>query len=518
MLCVTIARTRHKHMMLEHQEVAAQGAQLVELRLDYIGRSIDLARLLKNRPTPVVVTCRRKEDGGRWERSEEERLMLLRQAIALGIEYVDLEEDIVAKIPRYGRTKRIVSVHNFEGTPDHLESIHAGLTQVDADIVKIAVAGHSFQDAARVLEMMRSSKVPTIGISMGEYGSLTRILATRYGAPFTFCVYNVDRRVAPGQLSFHDMKNVYRVDTIGPDTKLFGVVADPVAHSFSPLLHNAAFDADGLDYRYVPFRVSSEDLEVFLQWCQHEKIGGLSVTIPHKQAVMPYLTQVESAAQGIGACNTIAFIEGELVGYNTDYRAAMDCLGEAMAKIDGRSNPFEGKSVLILGSGGVSRAIGYGLAQRQAAIAVASRNQVASDDLSKILNGRWTSWDDRNHVQPDILINGTPIGMFPEVDATPFKTDKLSPETLVFDTVYNPEQTLFIKGARAAGCNIITGLQMFVRQAAYQYRLFTGREPPIDIMIKTIRRAISPLNYKQLEEEEQEQGPDDEDATFEHAG
>nr|MCU0718216.1 type I 3-dehydroquinate dehydratase [Pirellula sp.] len=101
MLCVTIARTRHKHMIAEHQQVAEQGAKLVELRLDYIGRSIDLARLLKNRPTPVVVTCRRREDGGRWERTEEERLMLLRSAIAMGVEYVDLEDDTAAKIPRY---------------------------------------------------------------------------------------------------------------------------------------------------------------------------------------------------------------------------------------------------------------------------------------------------------------------------------------------------------------------------------------------------------------------------------
>ncbi|MCU0707412.1 MAG: type I 3-dehydroquinate dehydratase, partial [Pirellula sp.] len=333
MLCVTIARTRHKHMLNEHQEVAAQGAQLVELRLDYIGRSVDLARLLKNRPTGVVITCRRKEDGGRWERTEEERLMMIRQAIAMGVEYVDLEDDIATKIPRYGKTKRIVSIHNFEGTPDHLESIHESLCKHDADIVKIAVAAHSFHDAARMLRLMRSAKVPTIGISMGEYGSLTRILATRYGAPFTFCVYNLDRRVAPGQLSFHDMKNTYRVDTIGPNTRLFGVVADPIAHSFSPLLHNASFEHNQLDYRYIPFRVAPSDLESFLNWCQQEKIGGLSVTIPHKQAVMPHLTHVESAAQGIGACNTIAFIEKELVGYNTDYRAAMDCLSEALAKV-----------------------------------------------------------------------------------------------------------------------------------------------------------------------------------------
>jgi len=505
MLCVTIARTRHRQTIAEHQQAAELGAKLVELRLDYIGRSIDLSRLLKNRPTPVVLTCRRKEDGGRWERTEEERLMLLRSAIAMGVEYVDLEEDIATKIPRYGKTKRIVSLHNFEGTPGDLESLHAGLAKLDADIVKIAVQANSFGDTIRMLQLMKSASVPTIGISMGDYGTPSRILATRYGAPFTFCVFSADRKVAPGQLSFDQMKSVFRAETIDLETKLFGVVADPVAHSYSPLIHNASFFANKLNYRYVPFRVPAEELELFLSWCKEEKIGGLSVTIPHKQSILPMLNQAESAAQGIGACNTVVFANNEdkeLIGYNTDYRAAMDCLTEAMAKWTGNQEPFERESVLILGAGGVSRAIGYGLAQRRANITITSRSRIASEALAKHLNCRWVDWEERHGIEPRILVNGTPVGMFPEMDETPFQTKNLQGKTLVFDTVYNPEQTLFLKGARAAGCPVISGLQMFVRQAAYQYRLFTGLEPPVDVMVKILKKAISPINYQDLEEDD----------------
>ena len=510
MLCVTIARTRHKHIISEHLQVAELGAKLVELRLDYIGRSIDLARLLKNRPTPVVLTCRRKEDGGRWDRTEDERLMLLRAAIAMGVEYVDLEEDVAAKIPRYGKTKRIVSVHNFEGTPSNLESIHAGLAKQDADIVKIAVQANSFGDTIRMLNLMKTATIPTIGISMGDYGTPSRILATRYGAPFTFCVFNTERKVAPGQLSFDQMKNVFRVDTIDAETRLFGVVADPVAQSYSPLIHNASFLANRLNFRYMPFRVSAEELDLFVSWCKDEGIGGLSVTIPHKQTILQLLNQAETAAQGIGACNTVVFSNNEdqeLLGYNTDYRAAMDCLKEAMLKWavtdePAKKEPFEKQSVLILGAGGVSRAIGYGLAQRGASITISSRNRMAAESLAKQLNCRWIAWEDRHTIEPKILINGTPVGMFPEMDETPFQTKNLKGNTLVFDTIYNPEQTLFIKGARAAGCPIISGLQMFVRQAAYQYRLFTGLEPPVDVMVKTLKKAISPVNYKDQEEDE----------------
>ncbi|MEQ1825957.1 MAG: shikimate dehydrogenase [Pirellula sp.] len=513
MLCVTIARTRHKHVLTEHALAAELGAKLVELRLDYIGRSIDLARLLKNRPTPVLVTCRRREDGGRWERSEEERLMLLRSAIAMGIEYVDLEEDTAAKIPRYGKTKRIVSVHNFEGTPDDLESIHEGLTNIDADIVKIAALANSFRDTARMLELMRNANVPTVGISMGEFGTPSRVLAMRYGAPLTFCVFDSDRRVAPGQLSFDQMRNVYRAESITSETKLYGVVADPVAHSYSPLIHNASFQANNLNYRYVPFRVAPDELQFFVNWCRAEKIGGLSVTIPHKQAILQMLTQAESAAQGIGACNTVVFADEELIGYNTDYRASMDCLTEAMTKINGKPNPFEKQSVLILGSGGVSRAIAYGLAQRGAALTISSRNRENAEQLARHINRtagaqmellascKTIPWDERHAIEPKVIVNGTPLGMFPEMDESPYPAKAFREGTLVFDTIYNPEQTLFIKGARASNCPVITGLQMFVRQAAYQYRLFTGLEPPVDVMVKTIKKAISPVNYKDLEDD-----------------
>lgn len=428
--------------------------------------------------------------------------MLLRQSIAMGVEYIDLEEDTAAKIPRYGKTKRIISYHNFEGVPTNLEEIHARLAKLDADIVKIAVQAQSFEDSARVIELMRNAKIPTIGIAMGDYGSMTRILGTRYGAPFTFCVFNLDRRVAPGQLSYNDMKNIYRVDSITDKTKIFGVVADPVAHSYSPMLHNSAFQANELDCRYLPFRVAANDIEPFVRWCQREGVGGLSVTIPHKQSVLPLLTQAEAAAQGIGACNTIVISGEDRIGYNTDYRAAMECIGYGLTKLYEEPNPFEGRSALLLGSGGVSRAIGWGLAQRRVRVAISSRNSESAERLARELGGRAVAWEERHSVQPSILVNGTPIGMFPEMDVTPFRKENLDQRTLVFDTVYNPEQTLLIRQAKSIGCPVITGLSMFVRQAAYQYRLFTGKEPPIEAMTKALRRAISPLNYNNLDEDD----------------
>ncbi len=517
MLCVTIGRTRHKYMIAEYQHLSQIGADLVEMRLDYIGRAVDLRRLLADRRAPVLITCRRREDGGRWEKTEQERQMMLRSAIASGVDYVDLEEDIASSIPRYGKTKRIISLHNFEETPADLEAIHARLAALDADIVKIATMANSFADSIRMLRLLQKVKIPTIALCMGELGTITRIMGLSLGSPFTYTALTNDRKIAPGQITFDNMKKVYRAHEINTETKIYGVVADPVAHSLSPLIHNAAFAHDGINCRYLPFRIPPDELRLFVKWCQESGIGGLSVTIPHKEAILSLLDEAESAATGIKAVNTAIF-NGEMIsGYNTDYRAAMDCINAALdlQNITG-DDRLRGRGVLVLGAGGVSRAIAYGLRQRGAVVAISSRSMERSEKLASEFGCRAIPWEARYDIKPGIIVNGTPVGMHPNVDETPYAKDKLamlmkvSGSVIVFDTVYNPEQTLLVKDATNLGCLVINGVDMFVRQAAYQYKLFTGRTPPIDVMRKTLRIATSPVKYRDEEEEEtNDEGGDD---------
>ena len=430
--------------------------------------------------------------------------MILRSAIASGVDFVDLEEDIADKIPRYGSTKRIVSLHSFDETPENLPEIHARLAALDADVVKIATLANSFTDTIRMLRLTESSRLPTIALCMGDNGQITRVLALRYGAPFTYTVPKSGRKVAPGQISFDDMREMYRPAEIDEETRLFGVVADPVAHSLSPQIHNAAFRECRMNCRYLPFRIESDELPLFLQWCKEFDVGGLSVTIPHKEAMMSLMAEVESAAKGIGAINTVAIKGMDATGYNTDYRAAMDCLNEALktqrtiqnVSDDLREDDlFRGRGVLILGAGGAARAIGYGLRQRGAIVAITSRTLGRSEKLATDIGGRVLPWESRYDIKPGILINCTPIGMHPDVDSCPYDREKLNENMIVFDTVYNPEQTLLVKRAREVGCFVINGLDMFVRQAAYQFKLFTGEEPPVRLMRQTVKKVTSPVRF-----------------------
>ena len=496
MICVAIGRSRHKHMMAEHRHLAEQGAKMVELRLDYVSSKVNIRRLLAERASDdckVIITCRRKEDGGKWSGTEEARLLLLREAIAEGVDYVDLEEDIAGQIPRFGKTKRIISYHNFRKTPEDLRDMHTRMCQLDPDIVKLATMANDPHDNLRMLETMQESEIPTVGMCMGDIGTPSRILSAKFNAPFSYATFHHERALAPGQLSFKQMTDVYRYGNIGHKTDVFGVIADPVGHSLSPHVHNASFENKGLDAVYVPFRVPPDSLAQFMKDAPRLGVKGLSVTIPHKEAIALHLTKVDPAVKSIGAVNTVVFDGTDLVGYNTDYSSAMFCLEHALGSVGAKPSPVKNKRVLVLGAGGVARPIIYGMKSRNALVTIASRTRKRADRLAKAFDCKAIDWDARQRVQCDILINCTPVGMHPNVDDSPISKTFLKHSMLVFDTVYNPETTLLVKDARSRNCEVITGVDMFVRQAMLQFFLFTGKEADEELMRNVVKRVIGPI-------------------------
>jgi 3-dehydroquinate dehydratase/shikimate dehydrogenase len=491
MICVSIGRGRHRHVIAEHRHLAENGIRLVELRLDLIQGDVQVKRLLSERPCPAIATCRRIADGGRWEKSEEQRLLVLRTAIVEGADYVDLEDDIATQVPRYGNTKRIVSHHDFRKTPPDLAALHKRLVGMDADIVKIATMANHPTDNLRMLEMVRASKVPTVGICMGDIGVPTRVLAGRMGAPFTFATFHEDRVLAPGQIGWRQMRDVYRYDSITPKTSIYGVVADPVAHSLSPVVHNAALAAEGIDAVYLPFRVPAEQIGEFLSGAGRWPLSGLSVTIPHKEAVLPFATVKDDLVAAIGAANTLAFKAGGVSASNTDATAAVESLEAAIREQDEASDGFAVRTAIVLGAGGAARAVAFALRRRGIDVTVASRTLERSKRIAAEVGCKAVDWAARYRLPYDCLVNATPVGMHPNVDETPFDKEHLRSYMVVFDTVYNPENTLLVKEARSSGCKIVTGVDMFVRQAAIQFRIWHDREPPHQVMREALKRATA---------------------------
>jgi 3-dehydroquinate dehydratase/shikimate dehydrogenase len=495
MICVIIGRGRHKSMLDEWKEAAAAGAKLVELRLDCLRRDPDLKRILAERPTPVVVTVRRGTDGGLWRGNEDARLRLLREAIVMGVDYVDLEMDAAKAIhrPKFGSTKRIISYHNFKGLPEDLDELAKQMGELDPDVIKIAANARNVSDAALVLDFVARSNqsTPTVGIAMGDMGVFTRILGAKYGAPFTYAGFNPDRTFAPGILSLSELQRDHFYDQIDKDTKLFAVIGDPIAQSLSPPIHNAAFRHAGLNCVMVPLRIPAASLKESLDSLRWIDLQGFSVTIPHKEEIIPLLSSVDKSVEMTGACNTVEARDGAWIGHNTDYRAAMSCLEEMLGgSIESQVSPLVDKQVLVLGSGGAARTIATGLLRRGAGVTLCGRSEEKTTKLAEKLGCRSTPWSMRAGTMCDVMINCTPVGMHPDVDSTPVPPAGFRPGVLVFDTVYHPENTLFIKLARDHNCSTLTGVDMFVRQAALQFAFYTGKDAPEEVMYSVVKRKL----------------------------
>ena len=267
---------------------------------------------------------------------------------------------------------------------------------------------------------------------------------------------------------------------IDQHTALYGVVGWPLKHSLSPLMHNVAFCTLGLNAVYLAFETSD------LQGCIHAMrtigIKGMSVTMPHKSAMIPLLDEVDEMAKRIGAVNTVVNHEGRLIGYNTDATGALEALKEKIEPC--------GKSCLMIGAGGAARAIGFILKDHGAILTVTNHTPARGEDLARSLECPFVPWEEIGNAQADLLIQTTPVGMHPREEECPIPGDMLKQGMVVMDIIYNPPETRLLRVARSRDCLTINGLRMFIHQGAEQFRLWTGLKAPFREMTLAVEHAL----------------------------
>ncbi len=506
-VCAVVARTRHKMLQVELREAVSRGAKFIEVRLDFLLKAVDYKRLQPYKACPWMATFRVPADGGRFAGTETERQTLLRQAIVSGLfEWIDLETDMADGVRRFGTVKRVVSYHNMKETPADLDAIYERMLKQDADVVKLAVLANTPDDCRRIIEIQKRAPKPTIAICMGELGFFTRFTCLKYGAPWTYAAFNPERGIAPGQPNLDDFRKVYPVQDLNPQSKVFGLFGDPVAHSYSPILHNHMFRRNKIDAIYLPFKVPEGQLPAMVEAMKAMPLSGASVTIPHKEAAAALAADREPTVREVGSANTLlAKKEGGFFAVNTDYPAAIESVRSYLddrATEQGQTAPaFNQLFALVLGAGGVSRAVAYALHKAGAHVTITARTQERAEKLAAELGCKFCPWAARHSPnRVDLIVNGTPIGMHPNVNESPLHASFLKPGLVVFDTVYAPEHTLLTREAESRGCGVITGLDMFVRQAAKQFELFTDIEPSLEEMRELMRKAMSPLTRAMDEE------------------
>ena len=493
MICVPIM-ARSNDEAAEKMARAEKVADLVELRVDFLPDP-DLPRLVKNRSKPLIVTCRTPENGGEFNltpahvgETEEERINLLVEALRLGADFVDVEIDAPEEsrkkvLDAAGSPHRIIlSSHNFEDTPDDLESLKDRMAAaLPGAVLKIVAYARSIQDNLKVLSLLKKKKggERITAFCMGEHGEISRILCPLFGGEFTFGALEAGQETASGQVPASVLKEVYRVNELNRDTEIYGLIGNPVKESMGYLLHNKSYIQLGMNRVYLPFLV--EDVASFIRdfkgLCK-----GFSVTMPFKQDIIPLLDEVDPTASKIGAVNTIDIRNGRLKGYNTDSSGAIQAL-ESLT-------PLSGKTILMIGAGGVARAVGFGAVLKGAKIVLSDMDEVRAGKLAEELGEKTCRREEWKDVNYDILVNCSPIGMHPKVEETPFPQELLKSGTVVFDAVYNPLETRLLKEAAAAGCHVVRGVDLFINQAVAQFELWTGEQAPRDIMAGVVLERL----------------------------
>ncbi len=475
-ICVTLTEETLAGVVDRMAELAPL-ADMFEVRGDLV-IDLDLLTILRAKKRPLIFTCRPESEGGRWNGDENRRRMLLLEAVKRGYEYVDIEYSsnfLDVAIEKSGGGL-IVSHHDIAGMPEDLDALYAGMSARGADIVKIAVTPQSIADVGMFLEFARrasnSGGPPVIPIALGPLGIITRVTAGRYGAPFTYAASAAGAEAAPGQIPVNHMVDLYHARTITEATKVYGVVGEEVQHSLSPVLHNRAFEARGIDAVYVPLQADS--LAEFIAAVPALELAGFSVTRPYKVDILPFLQGVDERAALAGSVNTVVVADGSLQGSTTDGTGVLVPLK--------RRGDVKGKEVVIIGAGGAARAAALALQQKGANVTLLARDEDKAVFVAEAVGCKGADLASLRNTHWDVLINATPVGSSVAPNETPVPAGLHRSGTIVFDMVYDPLETRLLREAQAAGCTIINGLEMLIAQAVLQFETWTGVEAPLDVL------------------------------------
>ncbi len=400
--------------LVEKAEALVRDNTFLEFRLDYLSRpALALARIKQfteyHPHVSTIATCRRTANGGKFRGSLASQLDILTKAAAAGCQLVDLELQSAVRCKRAQlerlrtRAALILSYHDFRGTKK-LEETLEKMVALPADFYKIVATATTLHDNVVMMKFLEknSDRYSLVGLCMGEQGIISRVLGVRAGSAFTFAAVSEDEKTAPGQVTAQELRSTYRIEQVDPATRVYAVAGDPVAHSLSPPIMNAALRRETVNGVYLALHAKTlKDL----LGCVHEiPIHGLSITMPYKEAIVSHLDNTDAHTAKIGACNTVVRAQdGKLYGFNTDAAGVVRPLQQRIS--------LEQAKILVLGAGGAARAAVYGLKERGAEVYILNRTLGPAQKLARSARARLIKRADLKKLSFDVIINATSVGM-----------------------------------------------------------------------------------------------------------
>ena len=471
-LCLTLAESSAVVLREKISHYTGQVPYL-EVRFDYLD-VIEVPKVFNHQGTQFIATCRPEREGGNYKGTEVDRIDLLQKAAHSGFHWLDLEHDVTSIKNLPSTTQVIRSYHCFGDSCANLENYFQTLKNAGGDVLKLAISIRTTKELIELLEWMPSipKEIPFVILGMGIFGQVSRLLGGFLGNRWTYVAEKIENSVAPGQFTLKQAQDWYRLSGWESPPPIFGVLGNPVEHSLSPLIHNRLFKHFGVTSIYLPFLIDQIDL--WLRYVRTSPLDfrGFSVTLPFKTDA---LKLVETSTSPVNSINTLTRKGSSWEGSNTDYAAFLYPLQSRFS--------LEGKTALVLGNGGVAHTVVRALQNEGLSVTVAGRN---CEKVSKFASRYGCSWTSLSNLptKVDFCINTTPVGQHPNTDKSLLQARDMKFD-VVYDLIYRPEKTLLLRSANQLGLQTISGMEMFVEQAARQFQDWTGLSPDRE-MIKDI--------------------------------
>lgn len=477
--------------LLDRAESLVRDNPFLEFRLDYLAQPAAALPKLKHfldlhPEATVVATCRRAVNGGKFKGSLQAQLDILLKAAAAGFQLVDIEIQSAQELKASqvsdlkDRVGVILSYHDFKATRK-LDERFSEMIEIPADFYKVVATATSLHDNVTMMKFLQenSGKYDMVALCMGEQGIISRVLGVRAGSIFTFGSAARGEETAPGQVTASELRDTYRIDMVEASTQVYGVAGDPISHSMSPVMMNAAFRRETVNAVFLGLQAKS--LKDLLACVSDIPIRGMSITMPFKEEIVAALSNSDPLTRQIGACNTVVRgQDGKLYGFNTDVAGIVVPLEQRMT--------LAGKKILVVGAGGAARAAVYGLKAKNAEVFVTNRTPERAQSLARQAKAKYIKRADLLKSSFDVIINATPVGMN-DLRHSPLEEKELNAQ-YVFDLVYSPAETKLLKMARAKSLQTIAGLEMFVQQGARQFEIWTGKPAPLAEMGYVVTKAL----------------------------
>lgn len=436
---------------------------------DQLGRVGDMVAGTKY---PLILSCRRLSDGGRWTGTERERADLLCSLVVQGFKYIEIDSSL--KRPRL---EELCKVHNVriirtfrdgEGVPPDL-FIKTARLAARGDIPQLIVNPRGIGDLCTVFRIRQElASVPEkIIVTEGPFGIPGRILYRLTGSMIGYCSY--DPSIPDGVLDPQILSRLYRADSVGPETAVYGVIGNPVYHSVSPGIHNPGFRALGMDAVYVPFLTDS--VRAFFKLAEQLDIRGFSVTTPFKKEVLPYLGKGARDIKLIGSCNTLIRVPNLWKGINTDYHGFLTMCGQFIVP---------GSNAIVIGAGGAAASVVWALKSSGCKVVILNRNPDHARRLGEYAMCQWDSLENAGKYSgtASFIVQATNVGMAPHEGTDPVPSLEFTGKEMVCELVYNPVHTAFLSRAEKAGCQVFYGIDLILTQARLQFAAFAGQSYP----------------------------------------